>query len=135
MLTTKTEDSKHPPQLAGKTEDGREFITNLYDESDDALMNTIKDQLMTVYDPEFPLIDIFTLGLIYAIEVDEDRQHIHFIMTYTTPACPAGDLIQQMMVNAMNEKLPQYTVSIEVTFDPMRSLEFIKDSDLMRLFE
>lgn len=130
-----TETSIHPPQNPGKTDDGREFVTNMYEQDNSPLMEIIKDQLMTVYDPEFPLIDIFTLWLVYVITVDEEKMHIAFIMTYTTPACPAWDLIQQMMTNSMNEKLPAYTVSIEVTFDPMWTLEYIKDQDLMRLFE
>ena len=123
------------PQIPGKTDDEREFVTNLYDDIETPFMTLIKDQLMTVYDPEFPLIDIFTLGLVYVINIDEENKHIEFIMTYTTPACPAGDLIQQMMTNAINEKFPTYTMSIEVTFDPMWTLKYIKDQDLMRLFE
>lgn len=56
-------------------------------------------------------------------------------MTYTTPSCPEGELIQQMIVNAINDKLPIFKTQIDVTFDPQRSLDMIKDQDLRRMFE
>lgn len=56
-------------------------------------------------------------------------------MTYTTPSCPEGERIQQMITNAIIEKLPQYRVQIDVTFDPQWSLDMIKDQDLRRMFE
>ena len=128
--------AKHPPQLPGKTTyEDREFITNLYDDDTSPRMEEIKESLQTVFDPEFPLIDIYTLGLVYVIDVNEDDEHIDIIMTYTTPACPAGEMIQEMMRNALASILPSYTVSIEVTFDPHWDLKFIKDQDLRRMFE
>ncbi len=129
-----TTDNK-PPQIPGMTSDDKPFTINLYDDDTSPLMEMIKDQLMTVYDPEFPLIDIFTLGLVYAINIDDDNHHIEIIMTYTTPACPAWDLIQQMMHNALNAKLPEFTVNLDVTFDPQWTLDMIKDQDLRRMFE
>ena len=95
----------------------------------------ICEQLETVYDPEFPIIDVFTLWLIYSILVDEDEEHIDIIMTYTTPSCPEGELIQEMIKNSISDKLPTYTIEIQVTFDPQRSLDMIRDQDLRRMFE
>jgi metal-sulfur cluster biosynthetic enzyme len=43
---------------------------------------------MTVYDPEFPMIDLYTLGLIYDIKINEKQKIINLLMTYTTPSCP-----------------------------------------------
>ena len=107
----------------------------MYEEIHTPIMEIVKEQLLTVYDPEFPLIDIHTLGLIYVIDINEDDELIDIIMTYTTPACPAGDLIQEMIRNALASALPSYQVSIDVTFDPHWDLEFIKDQDLRRMFE
>lgn len=92
-------------------------------------------QLETVYDPEFPVIDIYTLGLIYDIQVHSDKHHIHILMTFTTPACPMGEMIEHMVHNAINEIYPAWTTSVEITFDPMRSPKMIKDEDLQRMFE
>jgi metal-sulfur cluster biosynthetic enzyme len=50
--------------------------------------NIIIDCLQTVYDPEFPMIDLYTLGLIYDVKIDETNNMINLLMTYTTPSCP-----------------------------------------------
>jgi metal-sulfur cluster biosynthetic enzyme len=99
------------------------------------MMLDIEKQLQTVYDPEFPVIDIFTLGLIYDISIDDKNQVIHILMTFTTPACPMGDMIEQMVKNAIQEIYPAWEVTIEITFDPMRTPKMIKDEDLQRMFD
>jgi len=45
--------------------------------------------LKTIYDPEIP-VDIYELGLIYDVFVNEDN-HVKVIMTLTTPNCPVAD--------------------------------------------
>ncbi len=48
--------------------------------------------LKTVYDPEIP-VDIYELGLIYKVDIDDDRQRRAIDMTLTAPGCPvAGDM-------------------------------------------
>lgn len=106
-----------------------------YENDDSELMKTILAQLETVFDPEFPLIDVYTMGLFYGIIIDEVDKIIDITMTYTTPACPAWDLIQQMIHNALNSELPEYTVEILITFDPQWKIEMIRDKDLQRMFE
>jgi Iron-sulfur cluster assembly protein len=44
--------------------------------------------LKTVYDPEIPA-DIYELGLIYKIDIDDDR-NVAIVMTLTAPGCPVG---------------------------------------------
>ncbi len=100
-----------------------------------AMLWDIEQQLQTVYDPEFPVIDIFTLGLIYDISIDDKNQAIHILMTFTTPACPMGDMIEQMVKNAIMEIYPCWDIIIEITFDPLRSPKMIKDEDLQRMFD
>ena len=51
----------------------------------------IVEVLKTVYDPEIP-VDIYNLGLIYRIELQEDGQ-LDVDMTLTAPNCPAADFI------------------------------------------
>ncbi|MCH8124906.1 SUF system Fe-S cluster assembly protein [candidate division KSB1 bacterium] len=54
---------------------------------EEAVIKTLK----TVYDPEIP-IDIYELGLIYNVEIKEDKK-VQITMTLTSPACPvAGTL-------------------------------------------
>lgn len=99
------------------------------------MMPHIEAQLQTVYDPEFPVVDIWTLGLIYEVTLFEAEKTIALLMTFTTPACPMGDMIEQMTENALHEVYPDWKVHITITFDPMRSPQMIKDEDLQRMFE
>jgi len=99
------------------------------------MFKTIQAQLETVYDPEFPVIDIWTLGLIYDITINEDDNLILILMTFTTPQCPMGDLIKQMTINAIIEVYPDREVALEITFDPLWNPTMIRDEDLQRMFE
>ena len=54
----------------------------------DAMTNDIVASIKTVYDPEIPA-DIYELGLIYKIDVDDDR-NVDVEMTLTAPGCPGG---------------------------------------------
>lgn len=81
------------------------------------------------------MIDLYTLGLIYDIKINKKDKIIDLLMTYTTPSCPMWELLQQLCKNAINEKFPDFVVEIEITFDPMRKVSFIKDEDLQKLFQ
>lgn len=60
----------------------------------EGIRNDIIDTLKTVYDPEIPL-NIYDLGLIYAIDVDAGVVHVK--MTLTAPGCPvAGSLLAEV---------------------------------------
>jgi len=95
----------------------------------------IQQCIQTVYDPEFPLIDVWTMGLIYSLDYKHDSNQLAITMTYTTPACPAGDMLQEMIRNAILDKFPDMLITIDVTFEPMRTIDMIKDEDLKRMFE
>ena len=99
------------------------------------LITTIEEQLKTVYDPEFPLVDVFTMGLIYDIQVEPEEKACIVTMTFTTPACPMADMIMAMVKNAVNEVIPDWEVEIVISFEPMWTPKMIKDTDLQRMFE
>jgi metal-sulfur cluster biosynthetic enzyme len=71
--------------------------------------------IKTIYDPEL-FIDIWTLGLIYEIDINEEK--IDVKMTFTSMACPAGP----ELVGEVKDKLltiPEIkVVDVEVVFDP-----------------
>ncbi|MDR2190076.1 MAG: metal-sulfur cluster assembly factor [Candidatus Peribacteria bacterium] len=94
----------------------------------------IEEKLKTVYDPEFPLVDIFTMGLIYAIEVQEAEKQCVITMTFTTPACPMAEMMMEMVKNAALEAVPDWNVEIVVSFEPLWTPKMIKDEDLQRMF-
>ena len=102
----------------------------------------IIDILMTVFDPEFPLIDIWTMGLIYEIDIswpepkDETYEwYIDIDMTFTTPACPAIDILPESIKNAINRAYPTYQVNLNTVRDPLWTIDMLKDEDLKKMFE
>jgi len=95
----------------------------------------IEAKLKTVYDPEFPMVDIYTLWLIYKVDVDDTKKLVNILMTFTTPFCPMADMIKEMIKNTVLEVVPDFTVEIAVTFEPPRNQTMIKDKDLQRMFE
>lgn len=99
------------------------------------MQQQIEEKLMTVYDPEFPMIDVFTLWLIYKVTVKEPEKIVHILMSFTTPACPMAEMIQDLIKNAVGEIAPDFSVDLEITFDPMRSPSMIRDEDLKKMFD
>lgn len=98
------------------------------------LEEDIIEKLKTVYDPEFPLVDMYTLGLIYDISLKEKNKFCDVTMTFTTPTCPMADMIMELVKNAILDVIPDWEVNIIVSFEPMRSPSMIKDLDLQKMF-
>jgi FeS assembly SUF system protein len=72
--------------------------------------------LKTVYDPEIPA-DIYELGLIYKIDVDDDR-NVAVEMTLTAPGCPVAGEMPTWVENAVASVAGVGQVSVKLTFDP-----------------
>jgi len=98
------------------------------------ITHQIEEKLKTVYDPEFPMIDIYTLWLIYKVTFSPKEKKVDILMTFTTPFCPMADMLKEMITNAVLEVVPDISVQLEITFEPMRNQTMIKDPDLQRMF-
>src|SRR5215470_8086527 len=72
--------------------------------------------LKTVYDPEIPA-DIYELGLIYKIDIDDDR-NVAIVMTLTAPGCPVAGEMPQWVENAVASVAGVGQVKVTLTFDP-----------------
>jgi len=72
--------------------------------------------LKTVYDPEIPA-DIYELGLIYKIDVD-DQRNIAIEMTLTSPGCPVAGEMPGWVENAVGSVAGVGQVTVKLTFDP-----------------
>ena len=103
-------------------------------EQNNELYEKIIGKLKTVYDPEFPLVDMYTLGLIYDIKLNENKKVCDLIMTFTTPTCPMADIIMELVKNAVLDIISDWEVNIIVSFDPMWEPSMIKDPDLQKMF-
>jgi FeS assembly SUF system protein len=80
------------------------------------LTDEIVAALKTVYDPEIPA-DIYELGLIYKIDIADDRS-VKVDMTLTTPNCPSAQELPQMVENAVSSVAGVGKVDVEVVWDP-----------------
>jgi FeS assembly SUF system protein len=72
--------------------------------------------LKTVYDPEIPA-DIYELGLIYRIDIDDNR-NVAVEMTLTAPGCPVAGEMPTWVENAVASVPGVGQVSVTLTFDP-----------------
>lgn len=72
--------------------------------------------IKTVYDPEIPA-DIYELGLIYRIDIEDDRM-IKVLMTLTAPGCPVAGEMPGWVENAVSTVEGISGVEVAMTFDP-----------------
>ena len=80
------------------------------------LTDEIVGALKTVYDPEIPA-DIYELGLIYKIDIADDRA-VNVDMTLTTPNCPSAQELPAMVENAVASVPGVGPVEVNVVWDP-----------------
>jgi FeS assembly SUF system protein len=72
--------------------------------------------LKTVYDPEIPA-DIYELGLIYRVDIDDDK-NIQIDMTLTAPGCPVAGEMPGWVENAVSLVPGVASVDVNMVFDP-----------------
>jgi len=90
------------------------------------------DVLKTVYDPEIP-VDIYSLGLIYNIDVSESND-VHIEMTLTSPACPvAGTLPPEVEQRVKNEVSVVNGARVDVVWEPMWTPEMMSEAAKLEL--
>ena len=86
----------------------------------------VVEVLRSIYDPEIP-VNVFDLGLIYDLRINDEDGSVRIIMTLTTPTCPvAGDLpgwIEQAVkkIDGVNR------VDIELTWEPFWRPEYMTE--------
>src|SRR5690606_15903457 len=87
--------------------------------SDDEVTRITTDligALKTVYDPEIP-VDIYELGLIYKVDLDDDR-NLTIDMTLTAPGCPVAGEMPGWVENAARGVEGIQDVTVNMVFDP-----------------
>ena len=80
------------------------------------LTDDITAALKTVYDPEIP-VDIYELGLVYKVDIDDDRQ-VTIEMTLTAPGCPVAGDMPGWVENAVGAVEGISGVKVNLVFDP-----------------
>lgn len=82
----------------------------------DRLTDDIVAAVKTVYDPEIPC-DIYELGLIYRVDINDDR-FVEIDMTLTAPACPVAGEMPTWVENAVSAVSGVAGVKVNMVFDP-----------------
>ena len=99
--------------------------------ADDPLLADIIAALKTVYDPEIPS-DIYELGLLYSVDVDDDR-NVAISMTLTAPGCPVAGEVPKWVENAVNAVPGVANTTVTMTFDPPWDMSRMSDEARLAL--
>ena len=87
--------------------------------------------LKTIYDPEIP-VDIYELGLIYDVFVNEDYD-VKILMTLTTPNCPVAETLPQEVEEKVKSLKDVKDAEVEITFDPPWSQDLMSEEAKLEL--
>ena len=83
-------------------------------------MSKLKEEVISeikkIYDPEIP-VNIYELGLIYKIEIIEEKK-VNIDMTLTTPNCPVADSLPKMVKNNILKIEGVSDVDLKLVWDP-----------------
>ncbi|MBT8275732.1 MAG: DUF59 domain-containing protein [Bacteroidia bacterium] len=87
--------------------------------------------LKTIFDPEIP-VDIYELGLIYDVFVNEDLE-VKILMTLTTPNCPVAETLPLEVEDKVKSIKILKDAEVEITFDPPWSQELMSEEAKLEL--
>jgi FeS assembly SUF system protein len=87
--------------------------------------------LKTIFDPEIP-VDIYELGLIYDVFVNEDYE-VKILMTLTTPNCPVAETLPLEVEEKVKSLNDVKTAEVEITFDPPWTQELMSEEAKLEL--
>jgi FeS assembly SUF system protein len=105
-----------PPDAAAPNTPAVALGSGIAPEELDRLSDDIIAALKTVYDPEIPA-DIYELGLIYRVDIDDDR-NVAIDMTLTAPGCPVAGEMPVWVENAVAAVHGVQSVRVNMVFDP-----------------
>jgi len=80
------------------------------------LEEKVISEIKKIYDPEIP-VNIYELGLIYKIEIIEEKK-VNIDMTLTTPNCPVADSLPKMVKNNILKIEGVLDVDLKLVWDP-----------------
>lgn len=87
--------------------------------------------LKTIFDPEIP-VDIYELGLIYDVFVNEDYE-VKILMTLTTPNCPVAETLPLEVEEKVKSLDEVKNAKVEITFDPPWTQDLMSDEAKLEL--
>lgn len=95
------------------------------------LENIIIEVLKTIYDPEIP-VDIYELGLIYEVNVD-DEKNVEIEMTLTSPNCPVAESLPKEVEDKVGEIEGVKSSKVNVVFEPSWDKDMMSEVAMLEL--
>ena len=80
------------------------------------LKDKVIEEIKKIYDPEIP-INIYELGLIYDINIDENK-NVKIKMTLTSPNCPVAESLPNEVKDGAMQVIGIENVEIDLVWDP-----------------
>ena len=96
------------------------------------LKQQVIEALRKIHDPEIPL-NIYDLGLIYALDVDERAGRAHIRMTLTSPACPVAQTFPGTVEGAIKQVPGIKEAQVELVWDPPWSMDTLSEAARLQL--
>lgn len=87
--------------------------------------------IKTIFDPEIP-VDIYELGLIYDVFVNEDYE-VKVLMTLTTPNCPVAETLPLEVEEKIKSLDAVKDAEVEITFDPPWTQDLMSEEAKLEL--
>lgn len=106
-------------------------VTPPTDEEVEQITVDVINQLKSVYDPEIP-VDIYELGLIYKVELEDDRT-LKVEMTLTAPGCPVAGEMPGWVEEACAVVAGVRRVEVSMTFDPPWTMDRMSEEARLEL--
>ena len=100
--------------------------------ADDTLEARVIDELRCVFDPEIP-VNIYDLGLIYGLSIDEAIGKVCITMTLTAPACPIAQSFPEIVADAIRTVEGVADVEVDLVWEPPWSPEMLSESARLQL--
>ena len=95
------------------------------------LGDKIIKMISTIYDPEIP-VNIYELGLIYDVEISEDRD-VRIEMTLTSPNCPVAESLPVDVENKVKEIDGLENVKVNIVFEPPWTKDMMSEEAKLEL--
>ncbi len=92
----------------------------------------IIDALKMVYDPEIP-VNIYDLGLIYEIRLEDNDTSVFIKMTLTNPNCPVADVLPNEVKEAVEHVEGIEKVELQLVFEPEWSKDMMSEAAMLEL--
>ncbi|MCC8404905.1 SUF system Fe-S cluster assembly protein [Paraburkholderia sp. MMS20-SJTN17] len=102
------------------------------DSGDGDLRLRVIEALRTVFDPEIP-VNIYDLGLVYGLDVDDEAGKVTIRMTLTAPGCPVAQTFPATVEDAVYSTAGVNSVRVELVWDPPWTKERMSEAARLQL--